>query len=318
MTSKIKSRRSYSSGYKHLPRGVSVRAFERVYWPYLPLLLIVSLLLVFSSYTGALQASLRNPGSSRVLSYATSTNASALLRDTNAERLSNGGEPLKVSSKLNAAAQAKANDMAARNYWSHNTPDGNPPWDFVSSFGYSYQKVGENLAAGFRDEAAAVDGWMASPPHRQNLLDPAYAEVGFGFANSPNYSAAGGGPMTIIVAFYGLPPGAKPTATIARSDGIQLKPATSETEIDGSALATSTSPAQLGLSGSKLAPLGTVLASVALIAVTSIWASRHALAIRRTIKKGERFVVRHPLIDIALILIIALLFIISRSAGFIQ
>jgi hypothetical protein len=110
---------------------------------------------------------------------------------------------LSLNGQLDAAAQAKANDMATRNYWSHYTPDGNPPWVFVSAQGYAYQKLGENLATGFNDEQATINGWMASPPHRENLLDPAFSDVGFGFANNPNYTAAGGGPMTIIVAFYG-------------------------------------------------------------------------------------------------------------------
>lgn len=318
MTAKIKSRRNYNSAAKHLPRGISIRAFERVYWPYLPLLLIIGLLLVFSSYTGALQATLNNPSSSRVLAYAATSNSNALLGDTNAERIANDAKPLKTNSKLIAAAQAKANDMATRNYWSHDTPDGNPPWDFVTSFGYSYQKVGENLAAGFRDEASAVDAWMASPPHRHNLLDPAYSEVGFGFANNPNYTAAGGGPMTIVVAFYGLPPGLPSANNALVISPDDLKPATTENQTKGTTLATSTSPAQLGLSGSKIAPLGSVLSSIALVSAAGIWSTRHGLAIRRAFKKGERFVIRHPLVDIALLTIIALLFIISRSAGFIQ
>jgi len=157
--------------------------------------------------TGALQAAMRHPGS-KVLAYSTSMSVSGLLNDSNAQRTSNGVGALSLSSQLNGAAQAKANDMASRNYWSHNTPEGNPPWVFVDAQGYAYQKLGENLAAGFSDEQSTVAGWMASPPHRENLLDPAFLNVGFGFANNENYTSAGGGPMTIVVAFYGKPAGA--------------------------------------------------------------------------------------------------------------
>jgi hypothetical protein len=128
-----------------------------------------------------------------------------LLDDTNSARTANGVSPLTLNAKLDASAQAKANDMAAKDYWSHNTPSGDPPWVFIDAQGYAYQKLGENLATGFNSEQATIDGWMASPPHRENLLDSAFAEVGFGYANITDYTAVGGGPMTIIVAHYGKP-----------------------------------------------------------------------------------------------------------------
>ncbi len=53
-----------------------------------------------------------------------------LLISTNTERSSNGLPALSINDKLNQAAQAKANDMVARDYWSHNTPDGQEPWVF--------------------------------------------------------------------------------------------------------------------------------------------------------------------------------------------
>src|SRR5205809_4918263 len=63
----------------------------------------------------------------------------------------------------------------------------------------------ENLAAGFSDNQSTINGWMASPPHRENLLDPSFSEVGFGYANNHDYTSACGGPMTIVVAYYGKP-----------------------------------------------------------------------------------------------------------------
>jgi hypothetical protein len=206
MTAKIKNAaRGRSHQNRHRPKGVSHRSFEKVYWPYLPIIAAISVLLVFGGQSGALaSAALRHPGS-RVLAYATGMSVSGLLADTNAARAANGVAALGLNSQLSAAAQAKANDMASRNYWSHNTPEGNPPWIFDDAQGYAYQKLGENLAAGFSDEQAAINGWMASPPHRENLLDPVFVDVGFGFANNPDYTSAGGGPMTIVVAHYGKP-----------------------------------------------------------------------------------------------------------------
>src|SRR3990167_1771050 len=205
MTAKTKkTKTTHARVYKHKPRGVSARSFERAFWPYLPLTLLIGLLLMFSSQSGALSAALRNPRGN-VLAYATSMSVNGLLSSTNTQRSANGVVSLSLNSKLNASAQAKANDMAARNYWSHNTPEGNPPWVFIEAQGYSYQKLGENLAAGFSSEDATVGGWMASAPHKANLLDPAFSEVGFGFADNENYTSAGGGPMTFVVPHHGKP-----------------------------------------------------------------------------------------------------------------
>ena len=100
-------------------------------------------MLCFGFQGGALQAAIKHP-SGKVLDYAASMSTSGLLSSTNSTRSSSGISALSLNAKLNAAAQAKANDMASRNYWSHNTPEGNPPWVFVNAQGYSYQKLGEN------------------------------------------------------------------------------------------------------------------------------------------------------------------------------
>lgn len=205
MVAKIKSIAPRgANGYKHKPRGVSDSAFARVYWPYLPLVLIVGALLTFGAQAGAIQAAVTRHHT-KVLDYATSMSIGGLLADTNAARNANGVSSLTLNSQLDAAAQAQANDMAARNYWSHYTPEGSPPWVWVTNQGYSYQALAQNLAAGFTNEQATVDGWMGSPDHRTNMLNSIYTDVGFGSANNPNYTSAGGGPMTIVVAFYGEP-----------------------------------------------------------------------------------------------------------------
>ncbi|MEX2006943.1 MAG: CAP domain-containing protein [Candidatus Saccharimonadales bacterium] len=314
MTAKIKDPRDRISHQKYVPKGVRLPAFERVYWPYLPLLAVIGILFIFSAKSGAITANLDNPGNSRVLAYAVSTDSARLLAATNEQRVANGLQPLRFNSKLNAAAYAKAKDMADRNYWSHNTPDGQLPWIFVESFGYAYQKLGENLAAGFANEELSVKGWMASPPHRQNVLDPSYYEVGFGFANNPTFTAAGGSPATITVAFYGQPTGLAAAETPPAENDAQ--PANTETAV--APAATAISPAQLALSDFYISRFGTVIAIGALSIIAVTWASRHLFAIRRAVVHGEKFVVRHPLVDISLILIVALLFIVSRSSGFVQ
>jgi len=348
-TKKINKRRSVA--HKHKPRNVPARSFERVYWPYLPLALIISILLVTAGQSGALSSAVRHPGGS-VLAYATSMSVNGLLSSTNAQRSGNGVAGLANNSKLNAAAQAKANDMAARNYWSHNTPEGNPPWTFIEAQGYAYQKLGENLAAGFSSEDATVGGWMASAPHKANLLDPEFSEVGFGFANNENYTSAGGGPMTIVVAHYGKPtvlasapatapvasskppssggsaalaqqpaaeqpPLAEETASQESDPNALEQPFTSEGLSTGSELATRTSRIQSVLGSLPVANMATTLAIVGIFATAGLWISRHALAFRRAVVMGEAFAVRHPLVDLGMVTIAALLFLLSQTAGFV-
>lgn len=224
MTSKIKNTsHKHGTPPKHRPKGVTPRNFERVFWPYLPILAAVTLILGFGSQNGAFaSAAINKLAHGKVLAYSTSMSIGGLLSATNSARASNGVGSLSGNGLLNASAQAKANDMAARNYWSHNTPEGSPPWVFVDAQGYSYFKLGENLATGFLDEQATINGWLASPTHRDNMLDGAFTEVGFGYANIADYTAAGGGNMTIIVAHYGkpvvsapAPPPAAPTTPVS-------------------------------------------------------------------------------------------------------
>lgn len=130
-----------------------------------------------------------------------------LTRDTNEEREQLGLTKLTVNSSLNTSAQAKANDMAARNYWGHNTPEGNPPWGFINNTGYSYTKAAENLACGFGDAQAIVNSWMKSPTHRVNMVDPVFTDVGFGIVRADSYECGDWpkSPQTVVVQHFGTP-----------------------------------------------------------------------------------------------------------------
>ncbi len=347
---KIKTSSKTSS--KHRPKGVSKRTFEKAFWPYLPLVLATCLLLFFGQ-SANLTTALKQT-KSHVLAYSSSMSTGGLLVGTNAQRTANGVSTLSLNDRLNAAAQAKANDMAARNYWSHNTPEGNPPWVFVSTQGYSYQKLGENLATGFNDEQSTINGWMASPPHRENLLDPSFSEVGFGYANNPDYTAAGGGPMTIVVAYYGQPqvlsstviqppppvhaaiaagsstPTATPTPTApapaeATPQETPTKtitnpktPNTIKPLSNTSTPSVKSSHAQIALANLPVSGIATSLAIFLLLAALLIWTSKHLLAIRHVIISGEGFALRHPIADAGLVIIIAISYLLTQTAGFVR
>lgn len=179
--------------------------YRKVYYPYIIVIAItvVSLLMtpLFSTQRST-RFQLTDTDES-VLSYATSISQSDLLSLTNSRRLSAGAPTLTLNSKLNSAAQSKANDMVARNYWSHITPDGQAPWVFITNAGYSYTKAAENLASGFATSSEVIQGWMDSTAHRTAMLSTEYKEVGFGYANSPNFTDQG--ESTVVVAMYATP-----------------------------------------------------------------------------------------------------------------
>ena len=102
-----------------------------------------------------------------------------LLSQTNQKRQENGIAPLVLNSELTHAAEMKADDMLAKNYWAHVSPDGTTPWVFIKNAGYDYLYAGENLARGFTTAPDTVNAWMASPTHRENLLSPNFKEIGF-------------------------------------------------------------------------------------------------------------------------------------------
>lgn len=300
MAAKIKTaprHRGHDHPFK--PKKINSRAFSQVYWPYLPVIAVIVGLVSLGIRQGDLTHAIKNPSGS-VLSYATSMSDQLLLSDTNQQRQSGGISSLHENPSLDAAAQSKAQDMANRDYWSHDTPDGSPPWVFVTDQHYSYQKLGENLAAGFDNEQATINGWMASPLHKENMLDPSFSEVGFGTARSADYRAAGGGPMTIVVALYGKPG------------------ASNETTVKGSASSGNVSLGQLAVAQLPVVGLTTNLLIFLAAAAVGIWLGRHLARIRKMLKKSEKYALSHPLLDVGLITIAALSYLLTRTAGLIH
>jgi uncharacterized protein YkwD len=181
-----------------------------------------------------------------VLGYATNVSNSGLLAETNAERSVAGLGTLKLNSKLNAAAQSKAQDMVDDNYWAHDSPDGKTPWFWFDLAGYSYSKAGENLAYGFATSTDVVDGWMNSPPHRANILDSEYTEVGFGIMDGATFQ---GNENTVVVAMYAKPlkastPAPAPAATQSQIQSTPTSQQEVESESDEETIATEESETQ--------------------------------------------------------------------------
>lgn len=277
---------------KHQQRS---KQFMRVYSPYLPLILFI----VLGIFIGS---GLRHSANSQTLGYTSDARVEKLLEETNKQRSENGLPALRLDTNLDQAAQRKASDMVSRNYWSHTTPDGQQPWTFIKNSDYTYAKAGENLAYGFPSSDATVLGWMNSETHRENMLSKEYVDVGFGFADSSNFVSKG--PETVVVAFYATP----------------NTPASSNTAVLGSS---TTWPAEkkivkLQTIASGVSPWAPTLLIIVMLGGLLVLAFKHTKALAKGMKRTERYVLKHPLLDIAVILLVGLCFVLSRTSGIIR
>ncbi|MBM3251089.1 MAG: hypothetical protein FJZ07_02550 [Candidatus Nealsonbacteria bacterium] len=105
-----------------------------------------------------------------------------VIEEINPVRASYGLSHLKTNEKLTQAAQLKAEDMLARNYFSHTGPEGEPPWFWLEYVGYQYIAAGENLAIDVNDPIVLRDAWMASPSHAKSILNSYFTDIGIGVA----------------------------------------------------------------------------------------------------------------------------------------
>lgn len=120
--------------------------------------------------------------------------ADAVMCLVNAERTSRGLKALKRDGDLAQAARGHSRDMTRRNYFDHTSPSGESVGDRVRDAGYGDPgdgwRVGENLGWGTGQRAtpnALVDEWLNSPPHKKNMLNGAFRELGVGVAQgAPN------------------------------------------------------------------------------------------------------------------------------------
>ncbi|WP_242048849.1 CAP domain-containing protein [Planktothrix sp. FACHB-1365] len=100
---------------------------------------------------------------------------------TNQERLNAGLLPLTYNYQLEAAAETHSQNMALQDFYAHNGVDGTTPWDRITATGYNFSWAAENIYASPTTPEAAVEGWMNSPLHRANILDPNLTEIGVGY-----------------------------------------------------------------------------------------------------------------------------------------
>lgn len=89
--------------------------------------------------------------------------------------------PVSWNGALAAAALAHSRDMATRRHMAHTGTDGSEVGTRVARAGYGWRLIGENIAAGQSSAQEAVAGWLESPGHCANLMNPSFTEMGAGY-----------------------------------------------------------------------------------------------------------------------------------------
>lgn len=134
-----------------------------------------------------------------ILGISSNVSQQELIRLTNEKRLKAGLSPLQESLSLKGAAVAKASNMFEENYWAHFSPSGRDPWEFILGSGYKFTFAGENLAKNFQNSQDVVAAWIASPTHRDNILNPRYKDIGIAVVEG----TLNGQKTTLVVQMFG-------------------------------------------------------------------------------------------------------------------
>jgi uncharacterized protein YkwD len=130
----------------------------------------------------------------------------------NRERQTRSEAPLQPNGRLEAAAQRHSDEMASDDYVEHNGLRGDTPQSRMRAAGYLYGsqlgfEIGENLGWGtlwLGTPRAIVAAWMASPGHRENILDPRYRDTGIGVSPRAPAAFAHGQAGAIYTQDFGL------------------------------------------------------------------------------------------------------------------
>ena len=90
---------------------------------------------------------------------------------------------LEWNEQLARAAEDHSRDMADKNYFSHTSLNGRTFVTRITNAGYTgYTTLGENIAAGYSTANDVVNGWMNSPGHCNNIMNPSFKDLGVGYA----------------------------------------------------------------------------------------------------------------------------------------
>lgn len=107
----------------------------------------------------------------------------AFLDLINDYRKKNGAGALSLQNQLGAAAEHHSQDMAEKDYFKHRLANGDSPEENIERFGYKgWNRIGENIAAGYETANKVMEAWKKSPDHDRTMRSKDYTEIGIGRA----------------------------------------------------------------------------------------------------------------------------------------
>lgn len=119
-------------------------------------------------------------------SFSMSENEKIIFNLINEARTKEGLSKLSIDATLFKVARLKSKDMVKNSYFSHTSPNYGSPFQMMKDYGISYKIAGENIA-GNPSLEAAVNAWLNSATHRQNILSKSYNYIGIGVEKSDTY-----------------------------------------------------------------------------------------------------------------------------------
>jgi len=116
----------------------------------------------------------------------TSTNQNFIYRVlelTNIERSKLSLPPLTLNAQLLNAAETHSQNMALQDFFSHSGKDGSSFTSRITTTGYKFADgaAAENIGVGYSTPEEVIEGWLNSPDHRANILNPKLKEIGIGY-----------------------------------------------------------------------------------------------------------------------------------------
>ncbi|MBS5734691.1 MAG: hypothetical protein KHW87_08345, partial [Clostridiales bacterium] len=106
-----------------------------------------------------------------------------ILCQTNNNRIADGQIPLSAPYELCDLADIRAGELTQ--LFDHTRPDGQSCFTILNGSNIVYYTAGENIAAGYPDATAVMNGWMTSEGHRRNILDSGFSHMGIGYTEDP-------------------------------------------------------------------------------------------------------------------------------------
>ena len=110
--------------------------------------------------------------------------------------------------------------MSNLGYFAHESPTGVTPWFWFKEAGYTFLYAGENLAINFTESSDVENAWMASPKHKENILNANFREIGIATVDG----VYNNNPTTFVVQMFGTP-----AVEVAEAAIVEVEPVSTTT-----------------------------------------------------------------------------------------